>query len=298
MPYLWLIVPVLVNIAFFTLLERKILGFTQIRKGPNKVGVSGILQPFRDAVKLFIKENSLPLIRSKKLFLVSPLAAMTITLRVWWLSTPLYVTFRWKFSVGLFLSLLALNSYPLFISGWSSSRKYSLMGATRGIAQSISYEIRLAILIIGFLSLSHSLTVYTMINPHFKRYLIISSPALLFWFICCVAETNRSPFDFSEGESELVSGFNVEYGATSFALIFMAEYGIIIFISFLRGRLISPSENYLVQLLFIVLFIVTWVWIRCTYPRYRYDMLINLAWTHVLPSRIFLCLIFFLLRSV
>lgn len=251
-------VPILVNIAFFTLLERKVLRFRQTRKGPNKVSVGGICQPFADAIKLFLKENTRPLIGVKKIFFLAPGVAIIITLLSWWLGGFRYCGFNWDFSVGLLICFMSLNSYPLFMSGWSSTNKYASIGAMRGIAQSISYEIRLGVVILGFLSLSHSLSLYLIVYPLFKSYSFVILPGVFYWLVCCVAETNRSPFDFAEGESELVSGFNVEYGATAFAFIFMAEYGRIMFLSFLTGRILSKRGG-LYQILLTVLLVFFWV---------------------------------------
>lgn len=271
-------------IAFFTLLERKILGLSQARKGPNKVAFLGLLQPFSDAIKLFSKEMSYMAYSNKILFYFSPVTSLFLMLIVWlslpFGSNPVSLQFRFIF----LLIVLGLGLYPLLISGWSSNRKYALLGSLRGAAQTISYEIRLALLLMSVIIICQSPTLYKLaFNKESLSAFLILTPVFFLWLISCVAETNRTPFDFSEGESELVSGFNVEYSSFGFALIFIAEYGMILFFSMLTSRLFFCGVHSLRTLLWGCGLSFWWVWIRTTYPRYRYDKLINLAWKSFLP---------------
>lgn len=228
---LFLIIPILVNVAFITLLERKILGLSQARKGPNKVFLLGIFQPFRDAIKLFIKEFVFPYKSNFILFILSPVLALFLMLFIWVTLTYVQNVMILKYSVLFFLFILRFNIYPLFLRGWSSNSKYALIGRIRGISQTISYEISLALIIF---SLAVSFKTFDF---HFISFINVMLrlffnffPLIIIWLVSCVAETNRTPFDFSEGESELVSGFNVEYSSAGFALLFLAEYGIIMFL--------------------------------------------------------------------
>merc|ERR1712179_416938 len=193
-----LIIPVLVNVAFVTLLERKILGYSQIRKGPNKVRIIGISQPFNDAIKLFTKEIVYPKLSNIFQYLISPFCGLIIVLITCILIPFKEIILPSRITIIFLYIIIRINIYPVLISGWASNRKYALIGALRAVAQTVSYEVCLALILIFYL---------------------------------CLAETNRTPFDFAEGESELVSGFNIEYGRLGFALIFIAEYASIFFLS-------------------------------------------------------------------
>lgn len=289
-----LIIPVLVNVAFVTLLERKILGLSQSRKGPNKVRFFGLLQPFADAVKLFCKEIFQPNSRNKILFLSSPIIGIFLSLWIWLLSPNLEIALNFQFIILLFLLILGLGIYPLLFAGWASNNKYAFLGAIRGIAQTISYEISLALILFRILLTSLTLQIIKIGNYRITiEILILTSPLLILWLISCVAETNRTPFDFSEGESELVSGFNIEYGAGGFALIFIAEYAIILYFSFITriiffGFFISfLGVSFLTTILFSF-----WVWLRATLPRHRYDFLIIIAWKKILPLTLIFCVLY------
>jgi len=277
----------LINVAFITLFERKILGLRQSRKGPNKVSFWGILQPFADAVKLFLKQKLIPFSRNFRLFLLSPLLALVFILILWSLISFKKFELRFSLSILFFLIILRINVYPLIITGWASNRKYSLIGAIRGVAQTISYEVSLALIILGVLRFSISLRVLinSLINKNVS--FLLFSPLFILWIISCVAETNRTPFDFAEGESELVSGFNTEYGSGVFALIFIAEYGIILLLRIMRVNLfLYRTVSSIFPIIWIIILRFLWIWLRATYPRYRYDILINLAWKSVLPLTI------------
>ena len=279
-----LLVPVLVNVAFITLLERKILGLRQLRKGPHKVRLVGLLQPFRDAIKLFSKEVFIPYTTNTKQFIVSPILSLLIVLSVF-ISFPLLENnFCLRIGVIFLYMVIRINVYPLVIRGWSSNSKYALIGRIRGIAQTVSYEVMFALALLFFLFLSFSLNLVLLskINALWLKSLLFL-PVVAIIFISSVAETNRTPFDFAEGESELVSGFNVEYGRVIFAIIFIAEYARILFISILLSLLFFRATNRLVAYLVTTRLVFLWVWFRATYPRHRYDKLINLAWKVYLP---------------
>jgi len=272
-------------VAFITLLERKILGYSQLRKGPNKVGLSGLVQPFNDAIKLFTKESITPLRGRAKFFIAGPSLAISLSLLVW-VVTPLSgVLAGLRLRIVLVYTVLSLNIYPLMAAGWASNRNYATIGALRGVAQTISYEVRFALTILILLVNCARLRLQSLMlaNVYWIK-LFFLFPVGAFWLIACLAETNRTPFDFAEGESELVSGFNVEYGRVGFALIFMAEYASIYFMSSLFIYVfITETPTSLLFFMASTALVFFWVWVRTTLPRYRYDMLIGLAWVTLLP---------------
>nr|YP_011007663.1 NADH dehydrogenase subunit 1 [Argusianus argus]WAW79646.1 NADH dehydrogenase subunit 1 [Argusianus argus] len=291
--------PILIAVAFLTLVERKILSYMQARKGPNIVGPFGLLQPVADGVKLFIKEPIRPSTSSPFLFIMTPVLALLLALTIW---IPLPLPFPLAdLNLGL-LFLLAMSSltvYSLLWSGWASNSKYALIGALRAVAQTISYEVTLAIILLSTIMLSGNYTLYTMATTQEPIYLIFSSwPLAMMWYISTLAETNRAPFDLTEGESELVSGFNVEYAAGPFALFFVAEYANIMLMNtlttilFLNPSFLNlPSELFPIALATKVLLLSsTFLWIRASYPRFRYDQLMHLLWKNFLPLTLALCL--------
>nr|YP_010272327.1 NADH dehydrogenase subunit 1 [Meloe mediterraneus]UKE80248.1 NADH dehydrogenase subunit 1 [Meloe mediterraneus] len=290
-----LIVCVLVGVAFLTLLERKVLGYIQIRKGPNKVGFSGILQPFGDAIKLFVKEQTIPFMSNFNIYYISPMINLSVSLMLWLCMPFVGVLFNFNLSILFFLGVSSLAVYTLMLAGWSSNSSYSLLGSLRAVAQTISYEVSLALILMSFifLVLSMNLLDFMMVQDY-VWLLFFMFPLSLMWIISGLAETNRTPFDFAEGESELVSGFNVEYSSGGFALIFMAEYASILFMSmvcvlmFLGGDVFSFL--FFVKLTFMSFF---WVWVRGTLPRFRYDKLMYLAWKSFLPSSLHYLIFFF-----
>nr|WMY24000.1 NADH dehydrogenase subunit 1 [Mimeutermes giffardii] len=280
-----LMIFVMVGVAFLILLERKVLGYVHIRKGPNSVGFVGIFQPFSDAIKLFSSEQYFPLVSNYLVYYFSPIFGFFLSLLIW-LLVP-YLSGFISFELGLlfFLACTSLGVYTVMIAGWSSNSGYSLLGGLRALAQTISYEVSLAFILLSFVVLicSYSLVYFYFFQVYLWLF-FFSLPLSFIWFISCLAETNRTPFDFAEGESELVSGFNVEYGAGGFALIFLAEYASILFMSLLFCIIFLGSDLYsflfYVKLAFISFL---FVWVRGTMPRFRYDKLMYLAWSSFLP---------------
>nr|YP_010535012.1 NADH dehydrogenase subunit 1 [Meloe proscarabaeus]UYA96979.1 NADH dehydrogenase subunit 1 [Meloe proscarabaeus] len=290
-----LIVCVLVGVAFLTLLERKVLGYIQIRKGPNKVGFTGILQPFGDAIKLFTKEQTVPFMSNFNIYYLSPMINLSISLVLWLCMPFLSMLFNFNLSILFFFSVSSLSVYSLMLAGWSSNSSYSLLGSLRSVAQTISYEVSLALIFMSFIFLILSMNLLDFVLVQKNIWLLfLMFPLGLMLIISGLAETNRTPFDFAEGESELVSGFNVEYSSGGFALIFMAEYASILFMSmicvlvFLGGNLFSIL--FFFKLVFVSFF---WVWVRGTLPRFRYDKLMYLAWKSFLPSSLYYLIFFF-----
>nr|QXM16895.1 NADH dehydrogenase subunit 1 [Neoneuromus similis] len=280
-----LIICVMVGVAFLTLLERKVLGYVQIRKGPNKVGFWGIPQPFCDAIKLFTKEQTYPVMSNYLMYYFSPIISLFLVLMTWMVFPMEWG--MWSFNLGVlfFLCCLSLGVYTVMIAGWSSNSNYALLGGLRAVAQTISYEVSLALILMSFILLISSFSLFDLYKyQKFIWFMFISFPMMLVWFVSCLAETNRTPFDFAEGESELVSGFNVEYSSGGFALIFLAEYASILFMSMLLILLFIGGDVFsfifYIKLSFISFM---FIWVRGTLPRYRYDMLMYLAWKSFLP---------------
>nr|AGM47632.1 NADH dehydrogenase subunit 1 [Perodicticus potto edwarsi] len=296
---LLLIIPIILAMAFLTLLERKTLGYMQLRKGPNIVGPNGLLQPFADAMKLFIKEPLRPLTSSTLLYVVAPTLALSIALIMW---TPLPIPhplININLGVLFILATSSLAVYSILWSGWASNSKYALIGALRAVAQTISYEVTLAIILLSTLMMNGTYILPTFILTQEHTWLLLPSwPLAMMWYISTLAETNRAPFDLTEGESELVSGFNVEYAAGPFALFFMAEYTNIIMMNALTTTIFLSSLNNFNSPEFFstsftlktLLLTTMFLWIRASYPRFRYDQLMHLLWKSFLPLTLALCM--------
>nr|YP_220771.1 NADH dehydrogenase subunit 1 [Eubalaena japonica]WEY35514.1 NADH dehydrogenase subunit 1 [Eubalaena japonica]WEY35527.1 NADH dehydrogenase subunit 1 [Eubalaena japonica]WEY35592.1 NADH dehydrogenase subunit 1 [Eubalaena japonica]WEY35605.1 NADH dehydrogenase subunit 1 [Eubalaena japonica]WEY35618.1 NADH dehydrogenase subunit 1 [Eubalaena japonica] len=296
---LTLILPILLAVAFLTLVERKILGYMQFRKGPNIVGPHGLLQPFADAIKLFTKEPLRPATSSTTMFIIAPVLALTLALTMW---SPLpmpYPLINMNLGVLFMLAMSSLAVYSILWSGWASNSKYALIGALRAVAQTISYEVTLAIILLSVLLVNGSFTLSTLATTQEHLWLIFPTwPLAMMWFISTLAETNRAPFDLTEGESELVSGFNVEYAAGPFALFFLAEYANIIMMNMFTAILFLGTfhdphtpELYTTNLIIKTLLLtMSFLWIRASYPRFRYDQLMHLLWKSFLPLTLALCM--------
>nr|BCO16477.1 NADH dehydrogenase subunit 1 [Ptenopus garrulus] len=294
-----MIIPILLAVAFFTLLERKMLGYMQLRKGPNIVGPLGILQPIADGLKLFTKEPLRPSPAAPIMFMLMPGLALGLALMMWTLLPLPTALLNPNLPLLTVLALSSLGVYSLLWSGWASNSKYALIGALRAVAQTISYEVTLGIILLSTLMLCGGFSmkmVLTTQNP--TPLLICAWPLAMMWFTSTVAETNRAPFDLTEGESELVSGFNVEYAAGPFALFFLAEYANILMMNTLTCILyLAPSHqphelfthNLMTKTLLLSLL---FLWLRASYPRFRYDQLMHLLWKNFLPLTLALCILF------
>nr|AML26807.1 NADH dehydrogenase subunit 1 [Leiodidae sp. BMNH 1274772] len=297
---LLLLVSVLIGVAFLTLLERKVLSYIQIRKGPNKVGFIGVLQPFSDAIKLFSKEITLPFLSNLNIFYMSPILNLMMGLLIW-LCLPMFTFFlNFNYSFLYFLCCSSLSVYMIMLSGWSSNSNYSMLGGMRSIAQTISYEVSFCLLMLSFFIMIESLSLIDLMKfQKFFWFLFLYFPLCLLWISSSLAETNRTPFDLAEGESELVSGFNVEYSSGGFALIFLAEYSNILFMSFLGSLMFMGGNLFSMMFFFKVLMLsFLWIWVRGTLPRFRYDKLMYLAWKSYLPITLNFLFFFFGLKLI
>ena len=291
------ILPIILSIAFLTLYERKVLSAMQRRRGPNVVGIYGLLQAFADGVKLILKETIVPSSSNYIIFLLSPILIFTLSL-FGWVVMPFYngiVISDIDLGLIMLLAISSLSVYGVIMSGWSSNSKYALLGALRSSAQMISYEVSIGLLAMPVILLSGSANLTGIVFA--QKYLYNCFPffvSCILFFICILAETNRLPFDLPEAESELVSGYNVEYSSLTFAFFFLAEYSYIILMSalfvvlFLGGWV--PFFSFLwfipgwiwffIKLIFILF---SFIWVRATLPRYRYDQLMCLGWKVILP---------------
>ena len=293
------IVPLLISVAYLTLAERRVIGFMQLRKGPNVVGPFGLLQPFADALKLLSKETILPAGADKVTFIIAPMLTFVLALVAWAVipfGKSLVIA---DINVGI-LYLFAISSlgvYGVIMAGWASNSKYAFLGALRSAAQMVSYEVSMGLVIINVLLCVGSLNLSDIIEAQKTVWFALPLfPMFIVFFISTLAETNRAPFDLPEGESELVAGYFVEYSSMSFALFFLGEYANMILMSamttilFLGGWLppfdiyplnVIPGPIWFILKISLVLFV--FLWMRATTPRYRYDQLMRLGWKIFLP---------------
>jgi len=296
---LGIIVPLLIAIAYFTLVERKLIAGIQRRRGPNVVGLYGLLQPLADGLKLLLKETILPSRANISLFLLAPLLSFTLSL-IGWAVIPVrenYVFADLNVGILYLFAVSSLGVYGIILSGWASNSKYAFLGALRSAAQIISYEVSLGFILITVLLCVGSLNLTTIVLAQTQIWYVIPIfPMFVIFFISALAETNRHPFDLPEAEAELVAGYNVEYSSMGFALFFLGEYGNMLLICsittilFLGGWL--PIVNVMPFNLIpgviwfgmkVCLFVAAFIWARAAYPRYRYDQLIRLGWKIFLP---------------
>jgi len=308
-------VPIMLTVAYITLAERKVIGYIQVRIGPNRVGPRGLLQPIADGLKLVLKEVIIPTNANRFLFVIAPLLALAPALACW---AVIPFNDGWVLAdidAGL-LYVLALSSmgvYGLIIAGWASNSKYAFLGAIRSAAQMVSYEIAMGFALVGVLMAAGSMNLSAIVESQSGSLLhwfwLPLLPLFLVYFISGLAETNRAPFDVAEGESEIVAGFHVEYSGMAFALFFLAEYANMILISILTALLflggwLSPFQGIpgveglfsfvpgIVWLLAKTSFLLLlFLWFRATFPRYRYDQVMRLGWKVFIPLTIFWLLV-------
>ncbi len=305
-----ILIPLLIGVAWLTYFERKVIGYIQCRIGPNRVGIAGLLQPIADAVKLLFKEIIIPTKANRYLFVIAPMLSIAPALAVWAVI---------PFADGLVLSninagvlyVFAISSigvYGVLIAGWASNSRYALLGALRAAAQTVSYEIAMGFALVGVLMAAGSTNLSEIVLKQgggiWHWFFIPLFPLFLVYWISGVAETNRAPFDVAEGESEIVAGFHVEYAGMTFAVFFLAEYANMILISalialFFLGGWLSPFQGIPVLgplfafvpgivwfLIKICFFLFVYLWIRATFPRYRYDQIMRLGWKVLIPVTI------------
>ena len=298
-----IIVPLLLGIAYLTYAERKVIGWIQLRKGPNVVGPFGLLQPIADGVKLVLKETVIPSGANRVVFIAAPFVTFVLALIAWavipfdqgWVLADINVGILYLFAIS------SLGVYGIIMAGWASNSKYAFLGALRSAAQMVSYEVAIGFVIITVLlcvgSLNLSKIVLSQSGGFWHWYWLPMFPMFIIFFVSALAETNRAPFDLPEAEAELVAGYNVEYSAFTFALFFLGEYGNMILMSamtsilFLGGWLAPldvswlnwiPGPLWFLAKICFVLFV--FLWVRATMPRYRYDQLMRLGWKVFLPA--------------
>lgn len=297
---LLIIVPLLIAVAYFTLAERKILGAIQRRRGPNVIGVYGLLQPLSDGLKLFAKETVIPSNANKFIFVISPLITFTISFMGWAVISYDKYSVLAELNVGV-LYLFAISSlgvYGIIMSGWSSNSKYAFLGALRSAAQMVSYEVSIGFIVVTIVVCCGSFNLQTIIESQKNVWFVIPFfPLFLMFFTSALAETNRHPFDLPEAEAELVSGYNVEYSAMGFALFSLGEYANMLLMSSLNsilffGGWLPPLEilSFIPGSIWfgikVCFFVILFIWMRAALPRYRYDQLMNLGWKVFLPISI------------
>jgi NADH-quinone oxidoreductase subunit H len=294
-----LLVPVLICVAYLTLAERKVLAAMQLRRGPNMVGPFGLLQPFADAIKMLMKETIIPSGANRFLFVLAPILLFMLAMIAWavipvqdgWAIADINVGILYLFAIS------SLGVYGVIIAGWASNSKYAFLGALRSAAQMVSYEVSIGFVIVTVLLCVGSLNLTDIVRAQERVWFFIPLfPMFVIFFISALAETNRAPFDLPEGESELVAGFFVEYSSMSFALFFLGEYANMILMSALTVILFLGGWHPPVHMepftwipgfvwfaLKIALLLFVFIWVRATFPRYRYDQLMRLGWKVFLP---------------
>jgi NADH-quinone oxidoreductase subunit H len=298
-----IVLPMMGAVAYLTLAERKVIGWMQIRIGPNRVGYWGLLQPLADGIKLMFKEIIVPTGSSKFLFVLAPIMALAPSLAAWAVVPFADGVVLSNVNAGLLylLAMTSLGVYGIIIAGWASNSKYAFLGAVRSAAQIVSYEIAMGFALVTVLMVAQSMNLGEIVHGQqghlgmLNWYWIPLFPMFLVYLISGVAETNRAPFDLAEGESEIVAGFHVEYSGMAFALFFLAEYANMILIAFLTsimflGGWLSPvsflPDSFIWLLAKVSFILFLFLWFRATFPRYRYDQLMRLGWKVFIPLTI------------
>jgi NADH-quinone oxidoreductase subunit H len=298
-----IVIPVILSVAYLTLAERKVIGYMQIRIGPNRVGYKGLLQPFADVLKLLVKEVIVPSGANKFLFMLAPVLAIMPALAAWAVVpfSPELVLADVNAGLLYVMAITSMGVYGVIIAGWASNSKYAFLGAMRSAAQIVSYEIAMGFALVCVLMMSGSLNLSTIVDEQKSGWgllgwnLIPLLPMFLVYFIAGVAETNRAPFDVAEGESEIVAGFHVEYSGTAFAVFFLAEYANMILVSALAstmflGGWLSPvpfiPDGFPWLAIKMAFLLFCFLWFRATFPRYRYDQIMRLGWKVFIPLTI------------
>jgi NADH-quinone oxidoreductase subunit H len=305
---------VILCVAYLTLAERKVIGYMQVRLGPNRVGPKGLLQPFADVLKLLIKEVVIPAKSNRFLFVIAPLLALTPAFAAWAVISlwPGFAIADVDAGVLYVLALAGFGAYGIILAGWAANSKYAFLGAMRSAAQIVAYEIAMGFALVGVVMASGTLNIGKIVAGQsggpLSWYWLWLFPLFVVYFISGVAETNRAPFDVAEGESEIVAGFHVEYSGIAFALFFLTEYANMILVStltatFFFGGWLSPFEGYPLVggtflaapglhwlVLKIAFFLFCFLWFRATFPRYRYDQIMRLGWKVFIPvTLVWLC---------
>jgi NADH-quinone oxidoreductase subunit H len=298
-----IVVPIILCVAYLTLAERKVIGFMQLRLGPNRVGPKGLLQPFADTLKLLIKEVIVPSGASKFLFVIAPMLSLMPALAAWAVMPFADKMVLSNIDAGLLyvLAITSMGVYGVIVAGWASNSKYALLGAMRSAAQIVAYEIAMGVALVCVLMMSGSLNLSAIVDAQRTQFgilgwnLIPLFPMFVVYFISAVAETNRAPFDVAEGESEIVAGFHVEYSGAAFAVFFLAEYANMILVSALAvlmflGGWLSPvpgiPDGFIWFAAKTAFLLFCFLWIRATFPRYRYDQIMRLGWKVFIPLTI------------
>jgi NADH-quinone oxidoreductase subunit H len=297
-----IVVPLMLGVAYLTLAERKVIGYMQVRIGPNRVGPWGLLQPIADGVKLFMKEIIVPTGSNKAIFLLAPVLCIAPALAAWAVVpfTPELVLANVNASLLFIMAITSMGVYGVIMAGWASNSKYAFLGAMRSAAQIVSYEIAMGFALVGVLMAAQSLNLVEIVKGQeggfWHWYFLPLFPLFLVYLIAGVAETNRSPFDVAEGESEIVAGFHVEYSGMAFAVFFLAEYANMILVAALTSLMFLggwesplpfapftwiPGFFWLMGKIAFVLFL--FLWFRATFPRYRYDQIMRLGWKVFIP---------------
>ncbi len=302
-----IVIPLLLGVAYLTFLERKVIGYMQDRIGPNRVGFRGVLQPIADITKLLCKEIIVPTASNKYLYLIAPILSIAPALAAWSIIPfqPNILVTDINAGVLFLFAMSSIGVYGILVAGWASNSKYAFLGALRSAAQTISYEIPMGFAFVGVLLAAGSMNLQTIVEHQsggiLHWYWLPLLPLFVIYWISAVAETNRAPFDVSEGESEIVAGFHVEYSGITFGVFFLAEYANMILVSIIAailfmGGWLSPFEgipvlgklfNFVPGIVWLMgktgFFVFTYLWLRATFPRYRYDQIMRLGWKILIP---------------